>query len=320
MKQLKAVFKYLLFHKKKIGLAHLLILFFLLVLFPFEDLSDLVSMQISNATDRQLFVQFENMELSIFPNMGLGLEKLTVETPTIGPISADRIVVLPSIRGLIFQEPAGKLTAKGLLNGNIEIDLSNGRKTESGLPTSDLSIEGKSISLGEVKKLAPLPVSFKGSADFFTKGNVELTFKEQPDFELEMKVDKFEMPPSTFDTMMGPLSLPDLKVSLLEVKGRLSAGKFQIEKAALGKPTDEVFGSVKGGINIAIQNRGGIFPVIGSYNFEIDLTVKPTFEQKFKTFLVFIENFKSTTAGGTRYAFKISATSPEMPPNMTAIK
>ncbi len=45
---------------------------------------------------------------------------------------------------------------------------------------------------------------------------------------------------------MGPLTLPDLKLSTVELKGRLAAGRFVIETGTIGKPGDELYGTIKG--------------------------------------------------------------------------
>ena len=46
---------------------------FAFILFPFDDLSDLVSTQVSKATSGRVYVQFDHMNLSLLP-LGLRLE------------------------------------------------------------------------------------------------------------------------------------------------------------------------------------------------------------------------------------------------------
>ena len=84
--------------------------------------------------------------------------------------------------------------------------------------------------------------------------SVDLTFAEQPDLDLVVKVNRFEMPPSNVNTQMGPISVPEMKLSNVELKGKLSAGRFVIENAKIGNPGDDLQGTLKGSIAKAAFN------------------------------------------------------------------
>ena len=121
---------------------------------------------------------------------------------------------------------------------------------------------------------------------------------------------------------MGPLTLPEIKLKQVHLKGRLSNGKFNIEEGVVGQQGDELTGTVKGFFNLMLeaQKNGSVTPVLGSYSLELDLNMKKSFEDRASLFLTFIEQFKSPTSEGSRYAFKLSATSPQSPPNMSALR
>jgi hypothetical protein len=236
-------------------------------------------------------------------------------------ISMNEIEISPSIGSLISQKPAGTLTAKGIFRGDVEIEIKPGKRTEAGAQTQVLSLRAQSLSLAEINKIAELPIMLKGKLNLTTSGMADPTFVDQPDFDLEMHIDQLDLPSSTVNTMMGPLNLPDLKLSSVELKGRLSAGRFNIEKGNIGKEGDELFGTIKGGMSLVIQNQGGnIRPILGAYDLSLDLSIKKSFQDKAALFLSFLDAYKSPLTDGARYQFRVNATSPQMPPALGAVR
>lgn len=70
------------FQKKKMALLVGLYMVFLYFLFPFNDLGDLVSGKISQATQGQVFLDFDNINLSLFLRLGLLFQKSPLKRPT----------------------------------------------------------------------------------------------------------------------------------------------------------------------------------------------------------------------------------------------
>lgn len=293
----------------------------LFLLFPFDDLSDLISSQVSKLTNNSVYLQFEKLRLSLIPQPGLEMTQVYVESPKTPAISVGELEITPSISGLIQQKPYGSVSAKGLLKGDVSIQLKKGTKTENGIERQRIEVSAKQISLSDLREMANLPVLLKGQVNLETVAQADLTFQEQPDIDLDLTVNKFELPPSNVNTPMGPLTLPDLKLSSVELKGRLAAGRFIIETGTIGKPGDELFGTIKGNIALNIINRGGVFGhQIGAYNFEIDLKTKKPFQERAALFLSFIDGYKTPTSEGAQYKFKVSATNPMMPPSIGATR
>lgn len=325
MQQIRAFFLFLKFHFFKILFTFFATLFFLLALFPFSDLSDVISVQISKATQGQIFVQFETLGISLFPDTGLNLTNLSVETPSFGPLNVDELTFFPSIPGLIFQTPSGRMKLRGILKGDLDVALTSGKKTDLGNSTLNVRLQGQSIVLNDLGRIANLPISFNGQLDLNLSGFAEPTFAEQPEVDVELKIDRLEIPPATLESQMGPISLPDLRISKLELKGRLTGGRFNIEKGTLGAAQDDIFGTIKGGVSLTFQNQGGGINIIpGSYNIESDLTMSSGFEARAKSPLSFVflllDNYKSAAANGTRYAFKATGSGPHSPPSLSALR
>jgi type II secretion system protein N len=294
---------------------------FLFLLFPFDDLSDLISTQVARITDNSIYIQFERLKLSLFPSMGIKMDKVYVESLRTPALSASELTITPSVTGIIQQMPYGQVNAKGFLKGDISLNMNKGSRSDNGIERTHLEISAKKISLLDLRELANLPIQLKGQLNLQTSAMADLTFQEQPDIEIDLSVKQFELPPSNINTPMGPLTLPDLKLTSLELKGRLAAGRFIIETGSIGKQGDELQGTIKGSINLNIKNgQDGFTHQVGAYSFDIDLTAKKSFQDRATLFLTFIDNFKTPTSEGAQYKFKVSANSTLTPPNIDAAR
>lgn len=319
MEKIIQLFKLLFQSKGKLVVMILSSLVFLFFLFPFDDLNDLISAQVSKLSNNSVYLQFDKLRMSLFPQPGIQMNQVYVEAAKTPAISAQELVITPSISGLIQQKPYGSISAKGLLRGDVSVQLGKGTRTENGVERQRVEINAKQISLSDLREMAQLPVLLKGQVNLETTAMADLSFQEQPDVDVNLTINKFELPPANMNTPMGPLTLPDLKLTAVELKGRLSAGRFIIETGTIGKPGDELYGTVTGNIGLNIINRGGLFShQIGAYNFEIDLKAKKGFQDRAALFLSFIDGYKTSTSEGAQYKFKVSATNPMMPPTIGA--
>lgn len=317
MEQLRSLLKIIREGKGKIFVMVLSALVFLFFLFPFDDLSDLISSQVAKLSNNSVYVQFEQLKMSLFPTPGVKMDKVYIESIRTPALSAEELVITPSVAGIIQQKPYGHVAAKGLLKGDVDVQVGKGTKTENGVERHKIEVTAKKISLHDLREMANLPILLKGQLDLQTTALADLSFQEQPDVEVDVVINKFELPPSNVNTPMGPLTLPDLKLSSVELKGRLAAGRFVIENGTIGKPGDEIYGTIKGNIGLTIVNRGnGFGQQIGAYNFEVDLKTKRSFQERAALFLTFIDGYKTPTSEGAQYKFKVSATNPMMPPSI----
>ncbi|MGE5086719.1 MAG: type II secretion system protein GspN [Bacillota bacterium] len=317
MEHIAKLFRLIKENKGKLALMVVSAFIFLFVLFPFDDLSDLISSQVAKITGNSVYVQFERLKMSLFPQPGVQMDQVYIESIRTPALSAQELTITPSISGLIQQKPYGHVAARGLLKGDVDLSVGKGQRSDNGVDRQRIEVSAKKISLHDLRELANLPVLLKGQLNLETTALADLSFQEQPDMELNLTIQKFELPPSNVNTPMGPLTLPDLKLSSVELKGRLAAGRFVIETGTIGRPGDELQGTIKGDIGITIVNHGnGFAHQIGSYNFSIDLKTKKAFQDRAALFLSFIDGYKTPTVDGAQYKFKISANNPMMPPTI----
>jgi len=303
---LQQVFKY---HKKKILVVILSTLAFGVVLFPYDDLGDVITVQVAKLSGNQVFLQFEHLGLDIFPAPGLNLEQVEVATPTLPALKADELTLSPSIAGLLTFKPGFVARAKGFLEGDILLNFKSGDKVEDGVYRQDIELSVGGLELGALKDFIELPVPLKGKANLKTTVVVDPTYRDQPDGEIELNTGRIDLPPSTVPTYYGPLSLPAFQWSQVKLKGRLSGGKLIIENADIGDSKDAFNGQFKGSISINMVNTGaGPTPQFGAYELKMKLNVDKTAQESLSLFLGILDGYKKPNFNGASYAVRISGT------------
>ncbi len=307
--------------KRYIGISFFSAVVFLIILFPFSDLSEFISAQIAKATQGKVFLLFDGVNLALSPAPGIAFKDVFLDISGLPQLHADHFFISPSIAALIQQKPYGTIKIEGLMDGDLKLASSSGTRSDSGVERQKINLEVQNLKLSELNEALHLPVNVHGNLDLKSTTQADLTLTEQPDAEVNLKISQFELPAANINTMMGPLTLPELKLKNVELKGRLAGGRLNIEEGRLGQEGDELQGTIKGEIGLTLQSQGsGITPLIGSYNFNIDLQVKKSFQDKATLYLSFLDGYKSALSDGARYAFKINAAGPGLPPNISALR
>lgn len=321
MNSLVIFVRFLLSHKWKILLTLVLVLTFLVLLFPLGDLNDVLSSQVSKMTSGKVYLQVEDIKLNPI-GASLSLEKLYLETPQINSIASDEVLVRPSLAALLSQKPAGSIQAKGFLKGELEIQLTPIKTEGSGAEKSKIDFSASNINLKEMREALNLNLPIKGQLSLNSQAIADLSFSEQPEMDLNLSIAKFELSSAQLPLQdFGSIALPEIKLSKIELKGRLSGGKFLIENGKIGSNKDDLYGDIKGDLALSFQNISGqISPVIGAYNISLDLKTSTAFKEKAKLLLSFLDGYKSEHAGGTSYKFQIQASGMGMPPQINKLQ
>ena len=311
-KIISGIFYVLRNEKKKILIYFLFTLLFLIVLFPFGDLSDFVTAQISKATNNQVFVQFRDPGFSIFPSLGFELKEVNVETNYLPPIKAGALTIAPSVLGLLTLKPGVKINASKILGGDIDLSLQKSGSNQI------VSIDTENLELNDVLTLTNNRFPVSGKVSMVASADIDGTFGEQPKAEVELKIANFDLSSDSIATPMGPLNLPPLTLKSVSMKGEVKDGRLQIEQLSAGQSTDEMIATVKGRMDLRVQQGMQVVP--GSYDLEIRITAKDSFKQKAGLFLSFLNAYqKPGTDGSTIYAFRIKGNNFYMVPAMSAL-
>lgn len=290
---------------------------FIFVFFPFDDLSDLVTIQVSKLTQNQIYLQFDGLDLNIIP-AGIDLQKVYLETPFTPGIQADSLNLTPSIFGLIMQKPSGSISARGIFKGDLDVSISSGSATENGVARQKIIINAAQLNLAEIKSLLNLPYNLKGKANLDSTIQADLNMQEQPEADIVLNIDQFELPNLNVNTPMGPLLLPDFKFQKIQFKGKLTDGRLNIEEATLGDAKDDLSGKIKGNLILNLNNR--MTPEFGAYSFELDLSASASFQDKAGLFLSFLDAYKTPQGPRARYALKVTGQNFMAPPSMSAVR
>lgn len=311
--------------KFKILLAILSTIVFLLVLFPINDLGDLVSTQVAKLTHNQVFLQFEELQMSLFPSPGMKVRQVYVEGPTIPAISAQEIKFAPSVSGLIAQQPYGTVNAKDLFGGDIQIQVKSGSRSDNGVARQRIELSASHLSLQDLRQLGNIPVMMKGKIDLQSTALIDPTFAEQPDVDVVLSINQFEIPPSMFASEMGDLPIPEIKVSRVDLKGRLAAGKIIIENGTIGRAGDDLQGTITGDMGLEIKRSefnpsGGVAPVLGRYNFNVDLKPSRKLQDSASSMLMILDTYKVNAPDGIHYKLKLSGDNFRAPPAMSVLR
>ena len=314
-----AVFKY---HKRKVLLVIVSALLFLVLFFPYDDLSGLITRQVSVMSGNQVFLNFDGVDLNFIPP-SLSLKRVGVEIPKLSPLEFDQLLISLSVSKLLAFKIGGDLLLKGLWGGDIGVkgDLSN---WEGAYFPSHLELELERVLLDEligfVSGWLKVPVELSGEVH----GRVQVTVKDpslsqQPSGELNLKIKDLKLPTSV-STSIGPIVLPELKFSELSLKSRLAGGKLVIDEGAFGQASEPVYGKFKGEVGFHLGRSGQQLKFDSKkYKIKVDMSVKKAIERELSLFLSFISQFKTVTDGVSHYLFKISAKNMKSPPSLDSI-
>mgnify|MGYP003683410681 CR=1 FL=1 len=324
------------FHKKKILFLFGSIAFCFVVLFPYDDLSDLITQKISVATSNNVYIQFDQLSFGLLPQLGLKMSNVVVESIFAPTLAVKTLGFAPSITSLLFKTPGGKLKAYGLFGGDAVVSI--GRSNELDINTTEygIDVEIEDIDLKQLTKFLKssynLPMTASGSSQIESSLHLDPSFKEQPkgDFEIELKDVKipsfiltFNMP--TEGGMGVPINfpMPALTVSKITLNGKIDDRKLIIKEGKIGDPKNDLHGEISGEFIVDIKkgfqvNRGG-------YDLKINLNVSDNLKRQLGTVLTFVdlynsigEKYKFDSLKGVRYSMRLSSRNANSPPRVSS--
>jgi len=325
MSHIKKIFQLIKNNLGKISLFFLSCVLFVFFIFPFNELEDQSTSYISKLTQGKIYFKFNEMSLGL---SGVQFKKAQIEIAQMPELNVQNLGVYPSFLSLLKRPeegkiliPEGRIQAEGLLGGSLNLSLSSGKKSEAGVERKKLQINSQNLSIEKILKFLNIRQPIKGQQNLkIEEGLVDFDFKEQPDIPFQAVTEKFELSATLFDSALGPISFGGLKLSSLDLKGRLSGGNFLIEESRVGKPGDEIDGTVKGNIALQISNQGGVMQYqFGAFSFDINLKVKKSFQEREK-FLITVLNAAGVSTKDESLKFRASGTNFYSPPKFEILK
>lgn len=301
-------------HKMKFLILFLGIVVFTVVFFPFSDLSDAITSEVSAQTNNQVYLQFDELSLGFAPQLALKMQNVLLEGPALPlEITLKNLMVAPSLLSLIRQQIGGKVVAEGLYNGEVVLNVSKSNKLQA--PESlwaDFIYEGFDLKdfTKALQKTQGFPFTATGSGQIKATIDVDPTIKQQPDGTVEVTLNKPQIPTFTISNpQTGEIPLPAMSFEKVVLKGRLKDGKIIISDSILGTNKDDLFIKISGELNLQLA-PGFQQVAVSFYNLALDITIKEAFQNQMgKTYMAlldgFLGKFKSGGTAQTRYAFRI---------------
>jgi len=314
----------------KMFLTFFLSVIFFVLLFPFNDLGDLVTSKISDATSGNVYLVFDKMALSFLP-LGIQVSQVTVETPTAPSLKMDSLAASPWIPGLLAFKLGADIHATGLFRSDVDIGFKQTGKTTDGVAQSiDLNVAG--LSLPAVSEYLHngnlLNLMLTGSLDLNTSLTVDSSYKTQPDGTITATGKNFGLPSQSFMTTIGPLQTPQLKLGTVSLRAKMGSSRLEIEDFAFGGAGQDITGKIKGELGIVVQSdgRGGAVPILKDYDLRVDMTASKSFmdPNTNPTSVViggFLGQYQNETPQGSHFAFRMKSPKiPGTPPELSALK
>jgi hypothetical protein len=290
--------------------------------FPFSDLSDVVTTKVAQATNGQVYLQFDQLDLHLIPQPAISATKLSVET-SLPPIEAKWAKFTPSLFNALFSIPSvikaaggdpeaartltsklgASIDAEGVFGGDISLRLKPGAKSEGGRERSRVSLAVEKMNLGDVQKWSEMPVKLQGQLNVDTDMQFTPDFSDQPDGEYLIKISKFVLPGGTFmlpfEGAVFPMTYSTLTLANVVLKGHLSGGRLLIEEGTFGQNKDPMYGRIKGHLFLRFQAMGpNIVPLPGQYDLTLELTTNQTVEKELSLIFALLGPGKTATPGG----------------------
>ncbi|MCB0355578.1 MAG: type II secretion system protein GspN [Bdellovibrionales bacterium] len=309
------------FHKKKLLSIVFFALVFFLILFPYEDLSDLVTENVALATNNQVFITFDDLNLSLIPAPGLDMKGVKLELPNLPPIEAQSLSLSPSIASLLAFKLGFVSNIKGLLDGDLQLVVKPGSKTEDKkIQLQAVDIEANNIQLSELKKYLNLPIQLKGKANLELNAELDPNFVEQPDGEASLMTEKLRLPSTSLPTPFGELPFPEMNFEKLTLKGRLTGGDLIIEQFELGSIKDAFSMRLKGRLGLQlIKGPRGIAPLPGAFDLKAEINSKSRDNKDLQLFLSFLDKYKVTSGDTDRYLLRVKGRNFQQNPDMSKL-
>jgi len=300
-------------HKLHLVYALLFSVGFFLILFPSDDLSDMISAEINRGG--QVNVRFDGLSLDLL-GLGVSTENLVFTARGQPPIKAAAIRVSPVFSRLVTFNKGVSAEIESIFSGNLHLEYGQDSTAKSGVPYDEISLRAEHLNLDEISaflrnaNLGNFKLQGIVRADI-PKMRVDRLFSEQPSGTFSLDIQSFIVPTQTimvnFNGVNVPQALPTLELGRINLQNaKLNEGTLEIPELTIGEAKNELYGKLKGTVGLQLKKVGEqIYPEVSSVNLSLKLIADKGFvERNQKTvlggfFLLIPPRCKQETAKGT---------------------
>ncbi len=283
--------------------------------FPFNDLSDLVTTKVSDATAGQVYVSFNKLDLSFFPTLGLALSDVSVETPMLPPLKAKSLSASPSLLGLITFKPGVTVRAEKFLGGDLVLSTRGGDKNAQGKPKQKISLDFEDLKLNELLSMLDLPVRLNGQATGHLNSTIDVDFTDQPSGEIQLTMEKVLLEEADINIQSMPLSLPRVNFNSIDLEAKAEKGNLEITKLVIGKPGQDISAQVSGRVGFSVIKQGAnIFTQPSGFDLSVRAQFGEALKQKLSSYLALLQAYQIAQ---NTYSIRFTGNNFYGVPNMT---
>jgi type II secretion system protein N len=325
---LKNIFRY---HKKKIGFFFASISLCLVLLFPYDDLSDFITLQVTRSTQSNVYLQFDGLSFGFLPQLGIKMDNVVLESVYAPTLALKSLGFAPKMLSLVTGSPGGVIKAYGLFHGDAHIDFGSSNQLKIDGPEMGLGLDLTQIRLDEfsrfLKDSTQFPLSMKGLTQLNSQIYVDPSFKEPPKGDLNLVIKGFEIPASQIPLNMGGARMsfpfPAIKLAEIKIQGQLKDRRLLIKEGTIGKPGNDLNGTLTGDLIVDILPGGQV--KLGGYDIKVNLNLSDSLKAQLSGILGFVDSFqgigekyKFDSLNGVRYTMRLNARSMDSLPRITS--
>jgi type II secretion system protein N len=315
-------------HKMKFFMFYVLSAVFFILFFPFGDLSDKITTEVSAATGNSVYVQFDDLSLAMIPQPALKMVNVVAELQQAPELFMTELSVAPSLAAIFKRKPMGRAYAEGLYQGNLDVHVSGSSKIkdDSAISTQvDFTNFNIKDLIKALQKNQNLPLTASGVGQLQAQIDFMPNMKTQPDGDITLGIRQVQIPAFNIplEAIGGSLPVPGLNLDKLQLKGKIKDGRLFISDTFVGSPKDELYAKVSGDMAVRVA-PGASNMDFGAYNLAIDITIREGLQSQLSSYMGlldgFVGSYKQPAISGTRYAFRVQGRSFQDPaPQFTAL-
>ena len=278
------------YHKLKILTLFVSLSLFFVLLFPLNELSDLVSSSVAQGTNNAVVLSFDDMGFQFAPTPGIGMSQVRAHIRGVGLIELARLQLVPAWVSLLSLKPGAMVRMRGLYQGDLDFfaQLTNLSGTKARFELSSQKVSLTPI----VKQFAPIDTQVKGIVSLDVNGDLDLTFAAPPEISANVSVSDVDVATFMVPTPMGPMQLPQLAWKTLSLQGRIAENKVFLDPLQIGVEGDDIEATIRGEMGLNIQQQR---VVPGRYDISVQLKIRPS-SQVMQELGVLLKFFRSAQA------------------------
>lgn len=314
----KSFLKLIFSNKLKILSFFIFLPLFIIVLFPFGDVSELITGQIAKASGNKVFLRFEEIKLGMLPSPSIDLTGIKADVANFPSLEFNNLSISPSFLGLLTMSPGANIQTENFLKSEINLDYQQGEAIKEGVFVHNLDLEVGHLDLSEVDKTFTLPIRAKGSLDINSKLKLDPTFKKQPEGDFSVTGKKIRLPSTSIVPFPGwEVLIPEVVLKSLSLSGQISESNLVIDNLVAGELSDKLQIKVKGQTGLEFSAKGPA--QIKNYNLRVQISIDKQFSSEI-SFLEMLEPYLVKSGNKLTYQFKMAGKDIYNIPNLSKLK